>query len=117
MKGVYTGMPELNERSEAIETTGLLAFSDSSDSIEPMIKLRVQEAARLAGVENPFDLSRRTGLPYEVSRSLWNGDSKMIALKTLDKLCIGLAVHPSQFFEYTAVEPTEQKPAKKAKTK
>lgn len=84
---------------------------------EQKVKLQIQKIARREGVENPFDLSRRTGLPYEVSRTLWKGDSKMIALKTLDKLCLGLEVHPSQFFEYTA-EPADKKPAQKpTKTK
>jgi DNA-binding Xre family transcriptional regulator len=68
------------------------------------ITLKVRELAEQKGVENPFALARATGLGYAVCHRMWNGETTLIALETLAKLCDGLKIKPSQLIEYTPDE-------------
>src|SRR4051794_40421071 len=67
-----------------------------------MIKLVVREVAERAGIRSARDLSIRAKLPYESCRLLWNGDSRMIGLNTLERLCTLLDVPPGQLFDFKA---------------
>ena len=66
------------------------------------VALKVRELAEQKGIENPFVLAKRTGLGYAICHRMWNGETTLIALETIAKLCDGLKVKPSQLFEYTA---------------
>jgi DNA-binding Xre family transcriptional regulator len=78
------------------------------------LRLIVREVAEREGISNPYELSKRARLPYETCRALWNENSNMIALKTLERLCTVLKVRPSQLIEY---EPEELPPAEEGKPK
>jgi DNA-binding Xre family transcriptional regulator len=81
---------------------GLSAIA-ACDSLAPsMIKLVVREVAERAGIKSARDLSIRAKLPYESCRLLWNGDSRMIGLNTLERLCTLLDVPPGQLFDFKA---------------
>jgi DNA-binding Xre family transcriptional regulator len=74
------------------------------------LKLKVRKVAEDEGIKTPYELSQRSRLPYETCRALWNDQSNMIALKTLERLCTVLKVRPGQMFEFEpevlpAVEP------------
>jgi DNA-binding Xre family transcriptional regulator len=63
--------------------------------------LKVRELAEQKGVENPFALAKLTGLGYAICHRMWNGETTLIALETIAKLCDGLKAKPSQLIEYT----------------
>ena len=65
------------------------------------VTLKVRQLAEQKGVENPFALAKLTGLGYAVCHRMWNGETTLIALETIAKLCDGLKVKPSQLIEYT----------------
>ena len=65
------------------------------------VVLRVRQIAEQKGVSNPFALARVTGLGYAICHRMWNGETTLIALETIAKLCEGLKVKPGQLFEYT----------------
>ncbi len=64
-----------------------------------MLKLLVKEVAEREGVENALELSKRAGLHYQTVYSLWRGESRMIGLQTIEKLCRALGVRPGQLFQ------------------
>jgi DNA-binding Xre family transcriptional regulator len=113
-----TVMSVSQERNQ-IEKTGKLAFLVSCDTIaNTMMRLRVREVAELDGVKSPTALKQRTGINYEVCRQLWSGDTQMVALRTLEKLCIAFQVPPAQFLEFkpdTVEEPAQKKAKSKTK--
>jgi DNA-binding Xre family transcriptional regulator len=91
---------------------GRLAVSEVHDKVAPDMTLRliVREVAEREGVKTPYELSKLARLPYETCRALWNEQSNMIALKTLERLCTVLKVRPSQIIEFEpevlpAIEP------------
>jgi DNA-binding Xre family transcriptional regulator len=59
-----------------------------------MIELRVKEVAEKRGIDNPFSLSRESGIAYANCHKIWNGQQTMIALDTLDRLCSALDCEP-----------------------
>ena len=65
-----------------------------------MIRLRVKEVARREGFENANELSQKTGIPVRSMYRIWDGNARMIGLKTLDRLCTVLNVKPSQLLEH-----------------
>ncbi|MGH9763616.1 MAG: helix-turn-helix domain-containing protein [Blastocatellia bacterium] len=67
-----------------------------------MIRLRVKEVAQREGIENAHDLAKRTGIPLHSMYRIWDGNARMIGLKTLDRLCAALSVKPSQLLEHDA---------------
>jgi DNA-binding Xre family transcriptional regulator len=66
------------------------------------VVLVVADVAPRKGIENPFALSRATGLAYPICHRIWNGQQSRIDLNTLAKLCDALKAKPGQLFEYTA---------------
>jgi DNA-binding Xre family transcriptional regulator len=79
---------------------GLSAIAACGSLAPSMIKLVVREVAERAGIKSARDLSIRAKLPYESCRLLWNGDSRMIGLNTLERLCTLLDVPPGQLFDF-----------------
>ena len=79
----------------------VLSHQGLYDTVAPiMIRLVVREVAERAGIKSARDLSIRSHLPYESCRLLWNGDSRMIGLGTLERLCTLLDVPPGQLFDF-----------------
>jgi DNA-binding Xre family transcriptional regulator len=64
------------------------------------VKLKVRELAEKRGVNNPFILSRESGIPYAACHAIWNDQQSQISLVTINKLCVALKVKPGQLFEY-----------------
>jgi DNA-binding Xre family transcriptional regulator len=118
-EGVTNGMLETLQNKNSLKARNLAFLAESGNIINKMVKLQVRQVAERAGVKNAHELSKKCILPYEVAKFLWDGVSQMIALKTINKLCRGLSVHPSQFFEYIPdpIEEPVKKPTKKTKTK
>lgn len=71
-----------------------------------MIRLQIKEACEREGIDNPKELSRRTGLHYQSCYLLWRGESKMVALATLELICTLLGIRPGQLFDF---EPASEK--------
>lgn len=67
-----------------------------------MIRLIVKEVAKRAGIKNPRELSKKANLPYESCRLLWEGNTKMIGLNTIEHLCTLFEVPPCQLFDFEA---------------
>lgn len=65
------------------------------------IHLKVAEVAQSKGIDNPYALSRESGLLYAICHRLWQGKQQRLDMKTLAKLCDVLKVQPGQLFEYT----------------
>jgi len=59
-----------------------------------MIELRVKELAEEKGIDNPFSLSRESGVAYANCYKIWNNQQKMIGLDTIDRLCEALGCEP-----------------------
>lgn len=64
------------------------------------VRLTIQDAARRAQIENPFALSRETGIVYAICHRLWGGSQKRIDLPTLAKLCDVLNCEPKDLLTY-----------------
>ena len=59
-----------------------------------MVELRVKEVAERKGINNPFSLSKESGIAYANCYKIWNGQQTMIGLDTLDRLCDALGCEP-----------------------
>lgn len=59
-----------------------------------VIELRVKEVAEENGIDNPFSLSKQSGLAYANCYKIWHGQQTMIGLDTLDRLCDALGCEP-----------------------
>jgi DNA-binding Xre family transcriptional regulator len=73
------------------------------------ITLRVPEAARQAGIENPYALSRATGLGYAICYRLWHGRQSRIDLTTIARLCDALNCQPSELMIYNRASKKAKK--------
>ena len=65
------------------------------------MKLIIKEVAIREGIKNPLELSQKSGVPYASCYRLWNGETKMIAVETLERFCTLFKVWPNQLFDYT----------------
>jgi DNA-binding Xre family transcriptional regulator len=66
-----------------------------------MVKLKVREIAEKVGIKNAAQLRARTGLGMKTSYQLWNGETELLSLQTLNTLCNVLQVGPALLLEYT----------------
>jgi DNA-binding Xre family transcriptional regulator len=66
-----------------------------------MMKLKVREIAERVGIKNAAQLRARTGLGMKTSYQLWNGESELVSLQTLNTLCNVLQCGPALLLEYT----------------
>ena len=84
------------------------------------MKLKVREIAEKVGIKNAAQLRARTGLGMKSSYQLWNGETQLVSLDTLNTLCNVLQVGPALLFEYTpdvAPQPEPAKPVPTSKSK
>jgi DNA-binding Xre family transcriptional regulator len=51
------------------------------------------------GIDNPFALSKKTGINYAICYKLWHSRQRRIDLGTLEKLCDALKISPGKLFE------------------
>lgn len=66
-----------------------------------MIEIKIQEAAKKAGVETGYQLHKVTGFHVTMCYRLWAGDWKQSDLKTLNTLCNVLKCTPNDILEFT----------------
>lgn len=64
------------------------------------IRIAIKEVAEKIGIENPTQLTEKTGLNYATCYNLWENRVKRIDLKTLEKLCKTLNVSPNDLLGY-----------------
>ncbi|MFP5265578.1 MAG: helix-turn-helix domain-containing protein [Blastocatellia bacterium] len=74
------------------------------DMAKVNVSLRIRELAEPVGINNPYELAKRTGMPYESCRLIWSEKTRRIDLGTIEKLCEVFGVIPGQLFKYE-VEP------------
>ncbi|OLE54578.1 MAG: hypothetical protein AUG51_07795 [Acidobacteria bacterium 13_1_20CM_3_53_8] len=55
-----------------------------------MVKLTIREAAEARGITNAYQLQKAMDVKPGMAARLWKGETEMIALKTLDRLCEAL---------------------------
>jgi putative transcriptional regulator len=72
--------------------------------------LSITEAAKRKGIENPFALSRETGIGYAICHRLWSGKQSRIDLATIARLCDTLECQPGDLLIYM---PDKKKSSKK----
>lgn len=65
------------------------------------MKLKVREIAEKVGIKNAAQLRARTGLGMKTSYQLWNGETELVSLQTLNTLCNVLQCGPALLLEYT----------------
>lgn len=80
----------ISRRADAAEGEGNPAAKER----EAMVELRVKQLAEGKGIDNPFSLSRESGVAYANCYKIWNSQQKMIGLDTLDRLCEALNCEP-----------------------
>jgi DNA-binding Xre family transcriptional regulator len=73
------------------------------------VRFTIEAAARRKGVENPFALSRATGLGYAICHRLWNDEQRRVDLGTLASICDALECQPGDLLIYV---PGKKKGAK-----
>ena len=73
------------------------------------VTLKVREVAEQKGVENPFALAKLTGLGYAVCHRMWNGETTLIALETISKLCEALECTPNDLLVFTSAKKSKDK--------
>lgn len=118
MKESVTKIVAIKKKDAVDKTTKRLAVEAGNGSVAPdmTLKLKVRKVAEDEGINTPYELSRLARLPYETCRALWNDQSNMIALKTLERLCTVLKVRPGQMFEFEPeVLPPRDDPQPKVK--
>lgn len=69
-----------------------------------MIRPRLQEVAKNAGIENAYQLQKLTGFPVGMAYRLWKNEWKQVDLKTLDTLCTLLECTPNDLLAFTPSE-------------
>lgn len=65
------------------------------------MRMKVREIAEKVGIKNAAQLRGRTGLGMKTSYQLWNEETELVSLNTLNTLCNVLQVGPAMLFEYT----------------
>jgi DNA-binding Xre family transcriptional regulator len=80
------------------------------------VSLRIQELGEAVGILNPYELSKRTGMPYESCRLIWSEQTRRIDLSTIEKLCEVFGVIPGQLFRYE-IMPDDQQAETKGRRK
>lgn len=75
------------------------------------MRLKVKEIAERVGIRNAAQLRARTGLGMRTVYQLWNEETTLVSLQTLNTLCNALQVGPAMLLEYTPdVEPRASEP-------
>jgi putative transcriptional regulator len=74
-----------------------------------MVQLIVKGIAEKKGIDNPFALSKATGINYANCHKLWQGNQKMISIDTVDKLCEALECTPNDLLIFTSAKKSKGK--------
>jgi DNA-binding Xre family transcriptional regulator len=77
-----------------------------------MVKLTIKEACEARGITNAYQLQKAMSVQPSIASRLWRDGQKMVALETLDRLCVALDCKLSEL-----IERDEEKAAKKGKGK
>jgi DNA-binding Xre family transcriptional regulator len=80
-----------------IFSSGYVTFHSMGD-----VKFTIEKAAKLKNIENPFALSRATGLGYAICYRLWNDEQRRVDLNTLASLCDVLECQPGDLLIYVS---------------
>lgn len=65
-----------------------------------VITIKIAEMAKKRGIKTAYRLQKDLGLPPSQAAKLWRGDAKMIAMKTLNKLCNLLDCEPHEILVF-----------------
>jgi DNA-binding Xre family transcriptional regulator len=74
------------------------------DMAKLKVVLRIRDLAEAVGIRNPYELSKRTGMPYESCRLIWSEGTRRIDLATIERLCETFGVIPGQLFKHHEIE-------------
>ena len=75
-----------------------------------MVKLRVREAAEAGGIKNASQLAKVAGISLATAVQLWENETEVVSLETLDGLCDALGCKLSDLL----VRTQEQEQLKRA---
>jgi DNA-binding Xre family transcriptional regulator len=64
------------------------------------VTLIVDEAAKSAGINNPYALAQATGIGYAICHRLWSGKQTRVDLATLAKICETLSCTPGDILKF-----------------
>lgn len=73
-----------------------------------MVRLTIKEACEARGITNAYQLQKAMSVQPPIASRLWRDGQKMVALETLDRLCVALDCKLSEL-----IERDEEKAAKK----
>jgi DNA-binding Xre family transcriptional regulator len=75
-----------------------------------IVSLQIAQAARRVGIQNPFALSKATGIGYAICYRMWKNGQSRIDLKTLARLCDALNCQPGDLFGYESQKKKSRSP-------
>lgn len=75
-----------------------------------IVSLQIAQAARRVGLQNPYALSRATGIGYAICYRMWKNGQSRIDLKTLARLCDALNCQPGDLFIYESHKQKSKSP-------
>jgi DNA-binding Xre family transcriptional regulator len=78
------------------------------------VRLNISEASRARGVENPHQLSNRSGVGYALCYRLWHAQTTQISLTTLARVCDALSCEPGDLLRREKSSPAKKAARKRA---
>lgn len=72
--------------------------------MQNMVTTRIREAAESRGITTAYQLQKSTGLPPSMAARLFKDEVDMIALRTIDTLCVALECSPGDLFVQTGAK-------------
>ncbi len=67
-----------------------------------MIKTRIQELAEKKGITTAYQLQKAADISPSMASRLFKDEIEMIALRTIENLCIAFDCEPKDLFVYKA---------------
>lgn len=67
-----------------------------------MIKTRIQELAEKKGITTAYQLQKAAALSPSMASRLYKDEVEMIALRTIESLCVAFDCEPKDLFVYKA---------------
>jgi len=67
-----------------------------------MIETHVQKIAKMAGVQNAYQLQKLLVVSPSVAAKLWLDNFQLISKRSLDKLCRTLNASPAELITYSS---------------
>ena len=77
-----------------------------------MVNLTIRQAAEARGIKTAYQLQKMLGFQPAMAARLWKGETKMIALTTLDTLCEKLECDISEIITRESGKPKATKKQK-----